>query len=296
MVMILDFRTDLAIERSLSIENKLPEGIRQYKRSNDVSSVTEIRITDEEGEKAIGKPIGRYITVEVPSFSSDFELLDGRLDMLVTEIRSLIPKSGAVLTVGLGNRDLTADALGPEFAEGIFVTRHIGNELASAMGFENLRPVASIAPGVLGQTGMEAFEIIESITEKIKPSCIIIADALAALDISRLGNTVQLSDTGISPGSGVGNRRKEISSKTLGIPVIAIGVPTVISAFTVAKNLLDDLSYSIDISDAVKYKEYIVASREADLITKRAARLISLGVNLALQPSVSPQEMAILIN
>ena len=295
MVMILDFRTDLAIERSLSIENKLPDGIKQYRRSNDVSSVTEIRITDEEGERVIGKPIGRYITVEVPSFSSDFELLDGRLDMLISEIRSLIPESGTVLTVGLGNRDLTADALGPEFAEGIFVTRHIGKELSSAMGFENLRPVASIAPGVLGQTGMEAFEIIESIAEKIKPSCIIIADALAALDISRLGNTVQLSDTGISPGSGVGNRRKEISSKTLGIPVIAIGVPTVISAFTVAKNLLDDLSYSIDISDAEKYKEYIVASREADLITKRAARLISLGVNLALQPTVSPQDMAILV-
>ena len=296
MVMILDFRTDLAIERSLSIENKLPDGIKQYERSNEVSSVTEIRVTDEEGEKAIGKPIGRYITVEVPSFSSDSELLDGRLEMLVSEIRALIPENGTVLTAGLGNRDLTADALGPEFAEGIFVTRHIGKELASAMGFENLRPVASIAPGVLGQTGMEAFEIIESVAEKIKPSCIIIADALAALDISRLGNTVQLSDTGISPGSGVGNRRKEISSKTLGIPVIAIGVPTVISAFTVAKNLLDDLSYSIDISGAEKYKEYIVASREADLITKRAARLISLAVNLALQPSVSPQEMAMLVN
>lgn len=295
MVMILDFRTDLALERSLSMENGLPEGIEQYKRGNEVSVVTEIKITNKDGEKAIGKPIGRYITVEVPSFSSDFELLDGRLDMLVAELRSLVPKEGTVLTVGLGNRELTADALGPEFAEGIFVTRHIGKELSASMGFENLRPVASIAPGVLGQTGMEAFEIIESIAEKIKPSCIIVADALAALDIARLGNTVQLSDTGISPGSGVGNRRKEISQKTLGVPVIAIGVPTVISAFTVAKNLLDDLSYAIDISDAEKYKEYIVASREADLITKRAARLISLGVNLALQPTVSPHEMAILV-
>ena len=111
--MILDFRTDLAIERSLSIENKLPDGIKQYKRSNDVSSVTEIRVTDEAGEKAIGKPIGRYITVEVPSFSSDSELLDGRLEMLVSEIRALTPENGTVLTAGLGNRDLTADALGP---------------------------------------------------------------------------------------------------------------------------------------------------------------------------------------
>ena len=294
MVMIMDFRTDLAVERSLSGGTDLPKGIEQHTRGNEISTVTEIKIVNEDGEKAIGKPKGRYITVDVPSFSTDFELLDGRLDMLVTEIRSLIPEEGTVLAVGLGNRELTADALGPEFADGIFVTRHISKELSEAMGFENLRSVASIAPGVLGQTGIEAFEIIESVSEKIKPSCIIVADALAAHDISRLGNTVQLSDTGISPGSGVGNRRKEISKNTLGIPVIAIGVPTVISAFTVAKNLLDDLSYVLDISDAEKYKEYIVASREADLITKRAARLISLGVNLALQPSVTPQEMAIL--
>ena len=294
MVIILDFRTDLAIERSFSAGNDLPQGVKLYKRGNDVSAVTEIEIIDKNGEKAIGKPRGRYITVEVPPFSSDFELLDGRLDMLVSEIRSLIPREGSVLTVGLGNRELTADALGPEFADGVFVTRHIGKELSDAMGFGNLRSVASISPGVLGQTGIEAFEIIESVSEKIRPSCIIVADALAALDISRLGNTVQLSDTGISPGSGVGNRRKEISKTTLGIPVIAVGVPTVISAFTVAENLLDDISCTLDISQASKYKEFIVASREADLITKRAARLISLSVNIALQPSISPHEMAVL--
>lgn len=294
MVMLLDFRTDLAIERGISSKNAVLKGVEQYRRGNRTSVVTEIRITDKDGEEAVGKPIGRYITVEVPSFSSDFELLDGRLEMLVKEIRSLVPPEGTVLAVGLGNRDMTADALGPEFADSIFVTRHIGKELSQTMGFENLRPVAAIAPGVLGKTGIEAFEIIESVAQKIKPSCIIAADALAALDISRLGNTVQLSDTGISPGSGVGNRRKEISERTLGIPVIAIGVPTVISAYTVAENLLDELDYSVDLSQAQKYKEYIVASREADLITKRAARLISLGVNLALQPSVSPHEMAIL--
>ncbi len=294
MVIFLDYRTDLAIERGITDNNAVIKGVEQYRRGNRVSVVTEIRVTDEDGAKALGKPQGRYITVEVPEFATDFELLDGRLDMLVKEIRSLIPEDGTVLTVGLGNRDLTADALGPEFADGIFVTRHIGKELSRSMGFDSLRPVAAITPGVLGKTGIEAFEIIESVTEKIKPSCIIVADALAALDISRLGNTVQLSDTGISPGSGVGNRRKEISETTLGIPVVAIGVPTVISAFTVAENLLDELDYAVDLSDAGKYKEFIVASREADLIVRRAARLISLGVNLALQPSISPQEMAIL--
>lgn len=294
MVMILDFRTDLAIERSLSVKDDSLKGIEQYTRGNDVSRVTEIKITDEDGEKLIGKPKGRYITVEVPSFSSDFELLDGRLEMLVEEIRSLIPKEGTVLCAGLGNRELTADALGPEFADSIFVTRHIGKELCAALGFEELRPVAAVAPGVLGKTGIEAFEIIDSVAKKIKPSCIIVSDALAALDISRIGSTVQLSDTGIAPGSGVGNRRKEISEKTLGVPVISIGVPTVISAFTVAKNLLDELDFSFDISEAQKFKEYIVASREADLITQRAARLISLAVNIALQPGIKPNEMAVL--
>lgn len=290
----MDFGTDLAIERKILSRQALPNGVKQYTRGNEISPVTEIRITDEEGEEALGKPKGRYITVEVESFSADCELLDGRIDILVNEIRSLIPEKGTVLAVGLGNRDMTADALGPEFADSVFATRHIGKELSRSLGFNDLRSVASVSPGVLGRTGIEAFEIIEGIAEKIKPSCIIAADALAALDIRRLGTTVQLSDTGISPGSGVGNRRKEISERTLGIPVIAIGVPTVISAFTVARNLLDDISYDIDISQADKYKEYIVASREADLITKRAARLISLAVNLALQPSLTVQEMAVL--
>lgn len=294
MVIILDYRTDLAIERSGSNLTTAIKGVEQYRRGNKASVVTEIRIVDEDGEKALGKPQGRYITVEVPSFSTDFELLDGRLDMLVREIRSLIPSEGTVLAVGLGNRDMTADALGPAFVDGVFVTRHIGKELSETMGFGNLRPVAAIAPGVLGKTGIEAFETIESVAEKIKPSCIVVADALAARDISRLGNTVQLSDTGISPGSGVGNRRREISEKTLGIPVVSIGVPTVISAYTVAENLLEELEYKVDLSAAEKYKEYIVASREADLITSRAARLISLGLNLALQPDIRPHEMAIL--
>ena len=290
----MDFGTDLAIERKIIAESSLPDGVEQFTRGNETTPVTEIRISSEEGENALGKPKGRYITVEMPSFAAESELLDGRLDILASEIRSLLPVNGTVLTVGLGNRDMTADALGPLFADSVFATRHITRELCESMGFQELRSVASVSPGVLGRTGIESFEIIEGIKEKIKPSCIIVADALAALDIRRLGTTVQLSDTGISPGSGVGNRRMEISSETLGIPVIAIGVPTVISAYTVAKNILDEVLSDTDISGASAYKEYIVASREADLITKRSARLISLAVNLALQPSLTVQELAVL--
>ena len=188
-----------------------------------------------------------------------------------------------------------------EILENLKVVKRNGKKVP----FDSTKVAMAIKKGFDGvprteedETGYDAKDvqkIYQSVIKKIKPAALIVIDALASLETSRLGTTIQICNTGISPGSGVGNRRKEISSKTLGIPVIAIGVPTVISAFTVAKNLLDDLSYSIDISDAEKYKEYIVASREADLITKRAARLISLGVNLALQPTVSAQDMAILV-
>ena len=290
----MDFGTDLAVERKILLESSLPEGVQQIKRGNEISPVTEIKITCREGEEALGKPMGRYITVDVPPFTADCELSDGRLDILASEIRSLIPSEGTVLAVGLGNRDMTADALGPLFADSVFATRHISEELRRAMGFESLRSVAAVSPGVLGRTGIETFEIIDGIAKKIKPSCIIAVDALASLDIRRLGTTVQLSDTGISPGSGVGNRRIGLNASTLGIPVIAVGVPTVISAFTVAKNVLENSGYDIDIPRADMYREYIVASKDADLITKRSARLVSLAVNLALQPSLGVNEIALL--
>ena len=185
--------------------------------------------------------------------------------------------------------------MGPECADKIFATRHIGKELAESLGLTQLRPVAAVAPGVLGKTGIEAAEIIEGASEKIKPSCIIAIDALAAMDLKRLGNTVQLSDTGISPGSGIGNRRREISERTLGVPVIAVGVPTVISAYTVAKNVLGDTDGGRDLRGAEEYAEFTVASREADLITERASKLISLAVNTALQPSLTPQELLMMM-
>lgn len=286
----MDFRTDLALERS-EIIGSAAKGIESRTRGNNDCIVTEIRVTSKEGEELIGKPVGRYITVKVPEFSSDGELLDGRLHALTEEIKNMIPEKGTILTVGLGNKSMTADALGPECAEQIFVTRHISGELADALGFRDLRPVASIAPGVLGKTGIEASEIIHGVIKKIRPVCVVAVDALAALDIERLGNTVQLSDTGISPGSGVGNKRREISYKTMGVPVISIGVPTVINALTIARNVLDSVSAGTDISGAEKFGEYVVASREADLITKRGSRLISLALNCAFQPSLTPSEL-----
>ena len=291
----MDYRTDLALERAeicgIGKNNGIEKSIMQY----GDSTVTKITVTNENGEKLIGKPKGKYITVDVPSFYCDSELLDGRLDGLVEQIVSLIPENGTVLTIGLGNRNMTADALGPLCAEKIFVTRHIGYELAKASGLENLRSVASVVPGVLGNTGIESAEIVKSLADNLKPSCIVTIDALAALDFNRLGSTVQLTDTGISPGSGIGNTRKEISKNTLGIPVIAIGVPTVISAYTLAENVLDELDINADISKGEKFKEFIVASREADLICERASKFIALALNCAFQKHISPQDLMMLM-
>lgn len=291
----MDFRTDLAIERVEICGIGEKDGIEKTVRQCGDSTVTCVKITNENGEQLLGKPQGKYITIDVPSFSSDGEMLDGRLDGLIGEIRSLLPSSGTVLAVGLGNRDMTADALGPECADKIFVTRHIGRELALSLGFDGLRSVAALSPGVLGKTGMESSEIISSLVRHLEPSCVIVIDALAAKDISRLGSTVQLTDTGISPGSGVGNSRKEMSEKTLGVPVIAIGVPTVISAYTLAENVLSQIDSDTDISKGEKFKEYIVASREADLITERASKFIALAVNSALQPDISISDLMVLM-
>lgn len=291
----MDFRTDLAVERIEITGIGDRQGIQKTVKNYGSTTVTCVNVLNEQGEKLIGKPRGKYITADVPSFSSDGEMLDGRLDGLVEELRHLLPRDGNVLVVGLGNRNMTADALGPACADKIFVTRHIGRELASSLGFKSLRSVASVAPGVLGSTGMESFEIISGIVEKSKIDCVIAIDALAAMDMERLGSTVQLSDTGISPGSGIGNKRNEISDKTLGVPVIAVGVPTVISAYTLARNVLDEIGVDADISKGEKFREYIVASREADIITERASKLIALALNCALQPDIAPSDLMMLM-
>lgn len=291
----MDFRTDLAIERFEICGTGKNSGVEKSVKDYGNSTVTSVNITNENGSELLGKPVGKYITVEVPSFSCNSELLDGRLDGLIQELSAIIPDSGTVLIIGIGNRDMTADALGPMCADKIFVTRHIGSELAASLGFDSLRSVASFAPGVLGKTGMEASETVASIVKNIKPSCVVAIDALAALDINRLGTTVQLTNTGISPGSGIGNTRREMNEKTLGIPVVAIGVPTVISAYTLAQNVLDEVEVSADISKGTKFKEYIVASREADLINERASKFISLALNAALQKNISLEDLMVLM-
>lgn len=284
----MNFRTDIALERRALLGTENINGVESETRNYENAKVNEIRVVSEEGERAIGKPRGRYITLEVPSFSYDSQLLDGRLSALINEIKSVLPENGCIMTAGLGNDEITADALGPMCASMIFATRHISDELKKDIGMPNLRSVCAVTPGVLGKTGIETSEIIKGLTEKVKPSAVITVDALAAMKLSRLASTVQISTTGISPGSGVGNRRAEISEKTIGVPVISIGIPTVISA----KNIADEISSKNSGDD---FYEMIVCPRESDMIVSRGAKLIALAINCALQSDISAEEMLTLM-
>lgn len=282
----MNARTDLAIEKDSFISGDRPKGIRRKIFETEKTKVTKISVLDKEAAKAMGKPVGEYITVELDEFSYDTELLDDRMKSISTQISSLLPKGdGTVLVAGIGNKDITPDALGPRCAEGIFSTRHITSELAEEIGLDFLNPVCSLATGVLGQTGIETGEIIKSVADAIKPKAVIVIDALAAAGLERLGRTVQITDTGITPGSGVGNKRAEISKNTLGVPVIAIGVPTVVDAVTLARAVTGNKT----VTESAEAQNMMVTPREIDVMIERAAKLISLCVNCALQPETDPE-------
>lgn len=282
----MNARTDLAIEKDSFISGNRPKGIRRKIFETKKTKVTKISVLDKEAAEVIGKPVGEYITVELDEFSYDTELLDDRMKSISTQISSLLPKGdGTVLVAGIGNKDITPDALGPRCAEGIFSTRHITSELAEEIGLDRLNPVCSLATGVLGQTGIETGEIIKSVADAIKPKAVIVIDALAAAGLERLGRTVQITDTGITPGSGVGNKRAEISKNTLGVPVIAIGVPTVVDAVTLAK----DMTGNKTATESAEAQNMMVTPREIDVMIERASKLIALCVNCALQPKTDPE-------
>lgn len=282
----MNARTDLAIEKDSFISGDRPKGIRRKIFETEKTKVTKISVLDKEAADVIGKPVGEYITVELDEFSYDTELLDDRMKSISTQLSSLLPKGdGTVLVAGIGNKDITPDALGPRCAEGIFSTRHITSELAEEIGLDFLNPVCSLATGVLGQTGIETGEIIKSVADAIKPKAVIVIDALAAAGLERLGRTVQITDTGITPGSGVGNKRAEISKNTLGVPVIAIGVPTVVDAVTLARAMTGNKTAT----ENAEAQNMMVTPREIDVMIERAAKLIALCVNCALQPETDPE-------
>lgn len=289
---IMNFRTDLALERCENLSRKELEGIEIESFEASKAKVTRIDVVSEKGAETVGKPVGRYVTVEVTPFAKHAHFIDESLDAVTNEIRRMLPGKGSVLVAGLGNMKITPDALGPKCASMIFATRHITGELLKATGFENLRCVSAFPTGVLGETGAEAGEMIKGAVQTLKADAVITVDALAARNVGRLGTTIQMCNTGIVPGSGVGNSRQEISEKTLGVPVIAIGIPTVVDAATL---ILDFAGEGIDEKNLPPQSEsMMVTPREIDLMIERAAKMTSLAINCALQPDISPEDMLML--
>ena len=275
-------RTDIAVE-FMADKTRSDDSVAVHKYEVDGIEVTNVEILSENAAKEIGKPQGRYVTLETNKGVNIFELPMLR-ELLIADIRGLIGRiDGSVLVVGVGNKTVTPDALGPKAAEGVMATRHIPKSLAEKLGLKGLKSVSVICPGVLGQTGMEAKEIIEGAVERLHPDAIIIVDALAAREVARLGRTVQLSNTGIAPGSGVGNSRTELSEKTLGVKCVTVGVPTVVDASTLCYDLIGE--------NRREHESMIVTPRDIDRMIEKSGQVIAYSLNIALQPDVDAETL-----
>ena len=272
-------RTDLAIENTETEEYL--KGIEKEEIHQDNLKITRITVTNTETANIIGKPVGKYITIECLPITDNMGDMKKETEIIGNEIKKFLPKDGEILVAGLGNKDITPDALGVRSMEYILATRHLKGEFARVAGLDKLRGVSVITTGVMGQTGIETGEIIESVVREIKPAVLIAVDALAAKEVSRLGCTVQISNTGINPGSGVGNRRKGINEKNTGIPVIAVGIPTVVDLMTLVHD---------------KDESMIVTPREIDLLIERGAKLIGMGINCALQGEYDYDTLSALVS
>ena len=274
-------RTDLAVEaRELAGGKVSGVDYKTYRESG--LEISRLTVKTDRAKQILGKDMGTYITIALPSLTDNFSSTDKRLAAIGTEIRRLLPVNGLILVAGLGNEEITPDSLGPKTALKVLATRHIQGELARASGLDRLRPVAVMNTGVTGQTGIETGEYILSVVKRIRPNAVVAIDALASRRLERLGTTLQISDAGISPGAGVGNHRTKINSETIGVPVISIGVPTVVDVRTLAGDLLADTRESADDLPALT-KEMVVIPREIDLLTERASRLLGFALNAALQ-------------
>ncbi len=290
-------RTDLATELAAQAAPSLP-GLTRKLESFGALRIETVSVTTPQAAKAVGKPAGDYVTVTTPPFHAAQEVTEEETAAIARHIAAMLPESGLILIVGLGNNDITPDAVGPRTVRRVLATRHIGGEAKRQAGLEDLRPVAALAPGVLGQTGIETSEIVGAVVKDIRPAAVVVIDALAARDAGRLGRTVQIANTGIAPGSGVHNSRKELSGTTLGVPVVSIGVPTVIDAATLAADLLPGGEDRDDVRArfAPEGVAMMITPREIDSLLARACRVLSQAVNKALQPSLTLEELDYLSN
>ena len=292
-------RTDLALEaRELWQERSgaasaLP-GVEAWDSLREGILVNTVRVLDGQGETALGKPRGSYVTLTLEGLASREEGIFQRAVRAVAgEVSALledIPAGGLVLVAGLGNRAITPDAVGPKVHQNVLVTRHLVRQMPEHFGA--LRPVASLAAEVMGTTGVESGELVRAVCEKIKPACVVAVDALASRSLKRLCKTVQISDTGITPGSGVGNHRMGLTRDTLGVPVVAVGVPTVVDGATLAADLLG----SDGLPDLGEGRDLLVTPKDIDSQVSDLSKVIGYGLSMALQPGIALEELELLLS
>lgn len=286
---MLTKRTDLALEaRELWQEGaekttKL-SGVKAGKSRREGYPVTRVDILDIEGANTLGKPVGAYLTLDLSSYWQRKEDYFARaVRALGAELKAMLPTEGAALVIGLGNRAMTPDAVGPLSMESVLITRHL--RAAMPRQFGGLRPVSAFSVGVLGTTGVESAEAVRGLVKEVEPDFVIAVDALASRRTGRVCTTVQLSDSGIVPGSGVGNHRSALNRETLGVPVFSVGIPTVVDAATLAADLLEEAGVTAIDDKQLRSRRQIltVTPRDIDAQVKELSRVLGYGVNWALQ-------------
>ncbi len=313
----LQVYTDLAVEaQEMAVQRTGGEieGVSIKEERKPYSVVTRIEVLNEKASSAIGKPVGEYVTIEAQGLSTNNrEVHDTLSGVLAEELERLIdfenlPKEPTIFVVGLGNWNATPDALGPQVIHDMMITRHLYDEVPPELK-EGLRSVCALSPGVMGLTGVQTAEIIKGVVDRVRPDVLIAIDALAARSVSRLGTTIQLSNTGIHPGSGLGKKRTGITKETMDIPVVAIGIPTVVYATTIASDAVDRVLSSSKFAgeDANTYKQLekgfknqivndilrpflgnlVVTPKGIDEFIQDMSRCIAGGINISLHPEIT---------
>ena len=292
-------RTDLALEAHALFraaqEGSGVDGLSLTERTRRGCAVTTVTVENEEVSRALGKPRGTYVTLDLRTLSPEDPVYTERASLVLRdELRVLLGHAvGTALVVGLGNRAVTPDIIGPCAADHVPATRH----LKGCVAFDTLADVSVLTPGVLGTTGLEAAELVRGAVETVRPELVVAIDALASQSLGRVCTTVQLTDAGIIPGSGVGNHRRALTRETLGVPVLAVGVPTVVDAATLALDLLDEAGADLPDPAALRgHGTVMVTPRDIDKRAEELARIVGFGVGLALQPALSLDELRALID
>lgn len=286
------YRTDLALEARESVSESETElrgvSVKEFYMDKEDIRITKVCIETRNASRILGKPMGHYITIEAPCLTMPDEGYHLEVSKVISkELRHLLPEKEeqSILVVGLGNRDVTADSLGPRVIDNLCITRHVVKEYGkAALDYEAGNLISSIEPGVMAKTGMESAEIIKGVIHETNPDVLIVVDALAARSSKRLNRTIQISNTGIWPGSGVGNHRLAITQESLGIPVIAIGIPTVVDAATIVRDAFDKMREEQPL-DALKFSELnnmYMTGKDIDGVIKLVSFTLSEGINMAL--------------